>query len=259
MTDQRSGGFRPLHLPSFDAPFGYLPVGSASLLVEAGVLDVEGGRLVVSGTNLDAQLADASALLVSEGLIQPLRGELMPVRATSRGPVLCRIDRSAMRHLGLWATKVHVHGLVEDEKGRLAGLWLSRRSAAASHAPGCLDTLVAGGQAASETEQETVVKEAWEEAGLNEGRLARLVRRTEIELHYASDQGFHQERILTYDLALPQDFHPRCVDGEIEAFELIAFEALGDLLRASDAFKYASWIATMDLAERLRAGERGKS
>ena len=58
----------------------------------------------------------------------------------------------------------HVNGTTRRDGSTV--MWIARRSPRKAIDPGMLDNLVGGGIAAGATIEGTVVKEAWEEAGL---------------------------------------------------------------------------------------------
>ena len=79
-------------------------------------------------------------------------------------PPWFEVERAAARYFGVHTHAAHANGLVR-ESGPLA-MWIARRSPVKAIDPGLLDNLVGGGIAAGATVAETVVKEAWEEAGI---------------------------------------------------------------------------------------------
>lgn len=244
-------GFRALHFADEPVPSGYLPFDAAALLLRSGLIREAAQRLVLETTaSLSDRLEDARGLLARSGLIGPRRGEAMPVRVTFDSPVLGTIDRSALRVLGLWATKVHVNGVVR-EPGDLS-LWLSRRAATSEAEPGAFDTLVAGGQSACETELGTAHKEGREEAGLTAAQCAGLCLVRRLPVQYVSSLGFHQELLAIYDLDLDVDFEPRCGDGEIERHVRVGLDAL-EAGQAGFPLKLSSHIVCADLLKRYKA------
>src|SRR5918992_1459821 len=70
------------------------------------------------------------------------------------------LERAAARPFGLTTYAVHLNGISFDENN----MWIARRSAAKPIDPGMLDNLVGGGISAGSSLEETLVKEAWEEA-----------------------------------------------------------------------------------------------
>ncbi|GHC78028.1 NUDIX hydrolase [Limoniibacter endophyticus] len=215
--------FREWYVYSGTQCLGYVPFSISAFLVRQGLLVENGTRLELSGKhetaqNLSCRLEDVRDALCREGLIVPHRCEAMDVCYSSTSSPIAKVDRSALRILGLWATKVHVNGFVKDLSSGRAYIWLSQRSDAANAAPGHWDTLVAGGKASGVSMLQTAIKEGWEEAGIAEEHMRRLAPRGRIPVVYFSKQGMHRELLVSYDLSLPADFKPECHDGEVQDF-----------------------------------------
>src|SRR3954466_9702322 len=109
-------------------------------------------------------LAEVTKNLADDGVIRGWRNELVSVAPRDGPPELLRIERAATRHFGLVAHATHLNGFLR--KGGLPHVWVSRRSASKSVDPGKLDNLVGGRISAGMSVDETLRKEAWEEAGI---------------------------------------------------------------------------------------------
>src|SRR4051794_16908072 len=94
------------------------------------------------------------------------------------------------------------------------GLWFARRSAAKAIDAGMLDNLVGGGIAAGETVARTVVREAWEEAGIAASIAVTARPVGALHVRRPQDDGLHDEVIFAHDLELAGDFAPDNQDGE---------------------------------------------
>lgn len=212
-----------------------------------------------------AALPDLARDLSARGLYR-WRGEAFDVRAQPDGPVLTRIDRGAIPSFGLQATGVHVNGLVRRPDG--LHLWIARRAKDKLLDPGKLDHIVAGGVPAGLGIQETLVKEAAEEASIP-AELAILAVKTGMIL-YAMErtEGLRRDWLHCYDLMLPDDFIPVAADGEVEAFELWPLARAMEAVRDTDDFKFNVNLVLIDLfirtgsiagpeAARLSAALRG--
>jgi 8-oxo-dGTP pyrophosphatase MutT (NUDIX family) len=114
---------------------------------------------------------------------------------------------------------VHVNGVTRD--GDTTRMWLARRSPAKAVDPGLLDNLVGGGIAAGYRVDETLVKEAFEEAGVHES-VARAARPAGI-VHSVKPMfdGLQREMLFVHDLELPADFVPANQDGEAVEHRLV--------------------------------------
>jgi 8-oxo-dGTP pyrophosphatase MutT (NUDIX family) len=190
------------------------------------------------------------------------RNEAFDVRAAPDGPALTTIDRGALPAFGVAAEGVHVNGLVRRGDGLF--LWIARRAMNKALDPGKLDHLVAGGVPAGLTPEETLVKEAAEEAAVPADIAARA--RPVGTISYAMErfEGLRRDRLHCYDLELPPDFRPHAADGEVESFELWPVERALAAVRDTDDFKFNVTLVLIDLflrqglisgppAEHLRA------
>ncbi len=177
------------------------------------------------------------------------RGEAFDVRATVGGAVLAQIDRGALPVLGLIAVGVHVNGLVQRPDG--AWLWVGVRAADKHLDPGKLDHLVAGGVAAGMTPQQTLIKEAAEEAAVPAALAARAVASGRLGYVMERPEGLRRDLLLCYDLDLPETFVPRPTDGEVARFERWPLTEVLATVRAGDAFKFNVNLVLIDLFLRL--------
>ena len=115
------------------------------------------------------------------------------------------IERAAARFWGSLTLGAHCNGFVADTSGRPSRLWIARRSFSKATDPGKLDNLVGGGVPAGQSPRDTVVREAWEEAGLTSAQLQCLARGRVVKLLRDIPEELQREWIHVYDLALPAD------------------------------------------------------
>ncbi|WP_372424528.1 NUDIX domain-containing protein [Salinarimonas chemoclinalis] len=244
--------FVPLHVPHADGPIGTATLAVADHLVRRGLAcGVDAGLRLDAAARLTDRLEDVRESLAHAGLIGPRRDEPMPVRARCDGPEIARVDRSALRALGFWAEKIHVNGIAVDPGGGPSGVWLSLRARTAPSNPLAFDTLVAGGRPCDASRRETLIKEAHEEVGLDADVVARADFVRTMIVQYVSERGFHQELIAIYDLAIPADFRPVHLDGEIEESRRLPIDAVASALADGTPFKLSSRLVTHDLLSRL--------
>lgn len=165
------------------------------------------------------------------------------------GTVIGQIDRALIPVFGVEASGVHMNGLVRKASG--LHLWVARRSPQKRLDPGKLDHLVAGGMSSGLTPEETLMKEAEEEAAIPAG-LSRQASHVST-LHYAMSrpEGLRRDRLLCYDLFLPEDFVPHINDGEVESFHLMPVEEVFRRVRDTDEFKFNVNLVLLDLFLRL--------
>jgi 8-oxo-dGTP pyrophosphatase MutT (NUDIX family) len=205
-------------------------------------------RRTPEGVVLDdpAALDPIAAAVAAQGFGRR-RGEMFDVRADAdpEGPVLTQIDRGALPAFGITATGVHVNGLVQRADG--VWLWVARRAADKALDPSKLDHVVAGGVCSGMTADETLVKEAEEEAGIPETLAAKAEPVGTITYALERFEGLRRDRLICYDLWLPEDFVPHPEDGEVEAFELWPLDRALTALRETDDFKFNVTLVLIDL------------
>ena len=194
------------------------------------------------------RLPEIGRLLADRGFC-PWRGEAFDVRADAAGPVLATIDRGAIPVLGLYATGVHLNGLVR--RGEAYFLWVARRSATRPLDPGKLDHLVAGGVPSGLTPEETLVKEAAEEATMPADLAWQAVPAETITYAMERPEGLRRDRLLCYDLLLPEAFIPRAADGEAAGFELWPIGRALETVRLTHDFKFNVNLVLIGLFGRL--------
>lgn len=177
------------------------------------------------------------------------RDEAFDVRAAADGPALAQIDRGALPKFGIRAVGVHVNGLVRRPDG--LHLWVGVRAANKALDPGKLDHLVAGGVPAGLTAEQTLIKEAGEEAGLSPDVAAEARRVGRVSYAMAREGGLRRDVLLCYDLDLPEDFTPHPVDGEVARFGLWPIARAFAAVRDGDDFKFNVNLVLIDLFLRL--------
>jgi 8-oxo-dGTP pyrophosphatase MutT (NUDIX family) len=166
-------------------------------------------------------MAEVTDALRAAGQLPAWRNELFAIAAQWGDPPLFTIERGAARYFGLVTYAVHVNGIVRGGRDVRPRMWLARRSPTKAVDPGLLDNLVGGGVAAGFRIDETLVKEAHEEAGVP-AALARTARAAGI-VHSTKPMfdGLQRERLFVHDLALPEDFVPANQDGEAVEHRLV--------------------------------------
>jgi 8-oxo-dGTP pyrophosphatase MutT (NUDIX family) len=182
---------------------------------DAVVLDP---RLVTPDAR-SAAIADVAATLYREGALPGWRDELYAVGPGFDAPAQFLIERGAARYFGVRTYAAHVNGVVHE--GDTTRMWIARRSRTKAVDPNLLDNLVGGGIGAGFRVDQTVVKEAWEEAGIDEA-LARRARPAGIVCAVKPMfDGLQRETLFVHDLALPPDFVPQNQDGEAVEHRLV--------------------------------------
>jgi 8-oxo-dGTP pyrophosphatase MutT (NUDIX family) len=160
-----------------------------------------------------AAMAEVTQALGSEGVIRGWRDEPVSVSHHYAAPELLRIERAATRHFGMMAYGAHLTGFTRRHGEPY--LWIARRAASKSVDPDRLDNLVGGRIASGYTVDETIRKEAWEEAGIPAGLVAGTTCASVVRVEYSVPEGLHREIIFAHDLWLAEDFRPQNQDGEV--------------------------------------------
>jgi 8-oxo-dGTP pyrophosphatase MutT (NUDIX family) len=244
------------------AQVGWVKPALAAALVRFPEISTNGSCITLTD---GARLPAIGRRLVEDGHFR-WRAEDFDIRAAPEGKVLARLDRGALPGFGVLAEGVHLNGLVQRADG--VHVWIARRAADKALDPGKLDHIVAGGVPAGLTPQETLVKEAAEEAAIPASLARRAVPVAVIAYAMDRPEGLRRDRLHCYDLDLPGDFTPHAADGEVEAFELWPIGQVLRTVRDTDRFKFNVNLVLIDLflrqglivgreAEALRAALRG--
>jgi 8-oxo-dGTP pyrophosphatase MutT (NUDIX family) len=170
--------------------------------------------------------------LAAEGRLSTWRNERYAIAPDIGAAPWFLLERAAARYFGVRTYAAHVNGLVR--RGDDAAMWIARRSATKPIDPGLLDNLVGGGIGAGRSVADTMVKEAWEEAGVDARLAARAVPAGSVHLCREQTDGLQRETIFVHDLWLPATFVPACQDGEAVEHRLMPMRELAALV-ARDA------------------------
>jgi len=192
-------------------------------------------------------MALVAATLHSEGTLSAWRNERYDIGSALGVAPWFRLERAAARYFGVHTWAAHVNGLTLRAEERQ--MWLARRSHVKSIDPDKLDNLIGGGVASGLSVAETLIKEAWEEAGIPASLARQAQRRDAIEIRREQHDGLQWETIIAHDLELPADFSPVNQDGEVAEFRLVALsEVLRLLKRAGDDHEMTVDAALVALA-----------
>jgi 8-oxo-dGTP pyrophosphatase MutT (NUDIX family) len=217
---------------------------AARLALLADVFDVRDDAVSLAAglrhtADRSAALDAVARTLAAEGRLTAWRDERYAIAPDLGAPPWFVLERAAARFFGIHTYAAHVNGVVRGDDG--IRMWIARRSPTKAIDPAMLDNLVGGGVAAGQSVAATVVKEAWEEAGVAPD-LAALARPAGT-VHMCREQsdGLQRETIFVHDLGLAADFTPAGQDGEVidhrlvtlpEAARLIGIEAGSDTVTA---------------------------
>jgi len=213
-------------------------------------------RALELAPSLDTPEARTEALvavartLAAEGALTAWREERYAVAASPGEKALFELERAAARYFGIHTFAAHANGLVGDEDHWR--MWLARRSPVKAIDPGLLDNLVGGGIAAGSDATATMIKEAWEEAGIAE-TLSRCAQCAgSVDICRDTSDGLQRETIYVYDLWLSADFAPVNQDGEAVEHRLCPPEDVLAVLASDDITADASLVIVDFLLRRGR-------
>jgi len=240
---------RPLLLaiaPDRTEPIGSIEPEIADRIAGAGLALSASAAGYVVATPVDASLAAIARWLHENGLAAPWRDELL---AVAGGRVLGRVERAAVRVLGLATEAVHLIGVAAGDT-----TWVQQRALSKATDPGRWDTLMGGQVAAGESIAATLARETMEEAGLALGDLRDLERCPPITIRRPVAEGYMVERIEVFRAVVPEAVAPVNRDGEVERFDRLDRQALIARLVAGEFTLEATLILGAELERRGAAG-----
>jgi len=216
-------------------------VGEAFVMLKAKP-DTPQGRTVA--------MAQVIKELERDGVITGWRDEMVSVMPHYAQPELMRIERAASRHFGIMGYGAHLNGFTR--RGGMVHTWIARRSPDKSVDPDKLDNLVGGRISAGMSVDETLRKEAWEEAGISPGLLAGLTVVNAVRVEYSVPEGLHREVLFVHDIWLPDDFKPANQDGEVAEIRCMPVEEVLQGILAGE-FTLDAGVVMIDGLLRLGA------
>jgi len=236
-------------------PVGRLRPAFAELLVDFAEIfegDPAAGMALHAGLRgFEARsraLAEVVGELARQGVLQTPMGEAYPVTPRERGSALCVVDRTAASWFGFATFGQHLNGFVRRRDG--VHMWIGRRARDRRLFPGRLDQLVAGGLPHGIGLRENLAKECYEEAGITQDLAGRAQAVGTLSYFAQTEKGAKPDVLYCYDLELPEDFVPRCTDGEVEAFYLMPAQEVMDIVWRSDEFKPNCSLVVLDFLIR---------
>ncbi len=251
--NERIGAVSPAWLARLDSRIFKLEDDEGGDLPLVRVLggDRHGPDGPVSATTLNGWFAEWAAGLRAQGLLPGWRGEVVQLYGANESVPLLAVERSLLRPLGLLLRTVQVNVFTFQDK-RLK-VWIARRADTKPVDPGKLDSLVGGGIAGDETPLETLVRECQEEAGIGRSLARDAVPVGVVDSTAATYDGdvqvLHRERMMVYDLKVPQEFRPALLDGESSEVLCLSVERALESLVAAQWTHEGAW-AVRDLLRR---------
>ena len=198
-------------------------------------------------------MAEVLNTLRAEGCFGAWRDERFLIYAEASDEALLTMERGAIEHFGARGRSIHINGLVDGASG--PAMWISRRSEGKATDPGKLDNLIGGGIAEGYDAWGTLIKEAWEEAGISP-QLAQSARACDtLRFDYLVPDGLDSNEVECFDLVLPADFQPRCQDGEVQSFELLSLDQLRARLMEPELFTVDAALVIWNYLHRWQQPE----
>ncbi|MBQ0961828.1 DUF4743 domain-containing protein [Ideonella sp. 4Y11] len=204
--------------------------------------------LAPPGAALDTALDAVHRALQAQGRIRAWRDEPYPW-LDENGQRCAVIERAASRFWGALTFGAHCNGWLAGPDGRPSHLWIAQRSPHKPTDPGLLDNLIGGGVPLGQTPRQALLREAWEEAGLQPSELADLRAGQVLALHCDIPEGLQREWLFVFDLPLPPGRVPQNQDGEVAGFRCLPVDQALAEVRAG-ALTTDAGLATLDFAAR---------
>jgi 8-oxo-dGTP pyrophosphatase MutT (NUDIX family) len=225
-----------------------------ALAAHAPLLSVSDAGVRLDAPNPTEALARINHALRQAGLVSAWRDEVFPVLpegAQAGDAPLALIERAAAKFWGTLSFGVHCNGYLADEAGRPAHLWIAQRAASKAIDPNKLDNLVGGGVPHGQTPFETLVREGFEEAGLDAATMQRAQAGCVLHLRCDIPEGWVNEHLHCFDLQLDASVRPHNQDGEVQAWHCLPInDALACAARGEMTVDAA--LVTLDFAWRHR-------
>lgn len=231
---------------------GWITARATKVLAGAPGVDVEPeavhvGAVTSQRLSLNKVLENLAHILRDAGCLRGWRGELLDVMGEGRR--LGAIERAALRPLGLLTTAVHLNAWTPD--GRL---WIARRASTKSTDPGMWDTLVGGLAVAGESNDDSLLRESNEEAGLEPADMAaRSALHTILRMHRRLPEGYQVENLLVSECVLDDKVVPVNQDGEVSEITTVSVDQAWELARTGQ-FTLEAELVVLDCLLRRAQG-----
>lgn len=252
-----------------DAEIGYLTLTIAKHFEKNNAFSVDhASKTVVIGKQYDT-LEKRNTLFAEVGnqwrklpefnveLDKGWRNELYTIYNPSTVPYM-QIERAFSVLLGVITYGVHLNGYVLEKNttDKKLKLWVPRRSYQKPTYPGMLDNTVAGGLGYPYGIWETVVKECYEEAGLQEDFVKKNTRSAGVVLYMYQPNGpegnVQPEVEYIFDIEFPneEEVIPKPIDGEAQDFKLMPVDEVLERIKNNE-FKPNCSLVIIDFLIRF--------
>ncbi|KIM60527.1 hypothetical protein SCLCIDRAFT_1216812 [Scleroderma citrinum Foug A] len=154
---------------------------------------------------------------------------------SDNGNYAFEMERSACPLFGVVAYGVHMTVYQESPDRTDLRIWVPTRSRTKQTWPGYLDNSVAGGIPSGMSAFESLVKEAAEEASIDEAITKTFARCAgSISYYNQTTTGWLKPEVeFVYDMKIPDGtiFQPEPSDGEVESFDLLPLDVVIDKMQ----------------------------
>jgi hypothetical protein len=191
-----------------------------------------------------AAMAEVVESLVMQEVILGWRDELVTVAESFYAPPLFHIERAASRYFGLTVYATHLNGLTARQGE--PNMWLARRAENKHVDPFKLDNITAGRIARGYSPLDTLVKESFEEAGIDKTLIGQARAAGAVRCKREVAEGLHNEVIFVHDIILPESFVPENQDGEVASFECVPISDLITMLETPALFSTDAALVMID-------------
>lgn len=199
--------------------------------------------------------------LKETGYIKGWRDELFTIYYPTHIPYL-QVERAFSPLLGIVMYGIHVNGYIPPEVSSTGEIqfWIPTRSKTKSTYPGMLDNTIGGGIGDNYGVLETVIKESYEEAGLESSFVETKSKAVstvsyvfcDTDTEYDKDIGLIQPEVqYIYDLEFDNATVPVPVDNEAESFQLMSYK---DVLQNINAGNFKPNCALIIIEFLIRHG-----
>ncbi len=242
------------YLPLVIGPtcIGHIRRDRVRTLLDLGAgFTLRGGHIELPGDDFARRtecLREVVEGLAAGGAIRRPTGELYPLAPHPRAAPLALLERAAVAWFGAASCGVHLNGFVRTPRG--IEMWIAERSHSKATHPGKLDNMVAGGQPHGLSLRANLIKECAEEAGIDAALASRASAVGVVSYVLEDDSGLKPDTLYCYDLELPDEFRPRCVDGEVERFVRMPIVDVASLVARTDRFKFNCNLVVIDFLLR---------
>ena len=153
------------------------------------------------------------------------------------GEHLMDMEVLAVDSFGIVGKGVHLIAYAMTKNG--LKYWIQRRSRMKSTYPGMLDSTAAGNLLSNEKPLNGMVREAAEEAGIDEGYARANIKACgtvsyQMSKCYDGRAGSLPHVQFNYELELQQEMVPRAADGEVDEFLLLTLDELCHALTSGE-------------------------